>query len=718
MSLYRVDGSYGFKFLKPQKNFLSGALERLSSKNLPNSPVKSDFKLNANALILRQAFDNANDAQALLKIADGALSEQKKLLERIHTKATAAAQDGLSQRTRNALHAELSKLLSAYDEIAHNTMYGQLPLLNGAFANKSFQVGLNPNTDFKISIMPTQSLKLGTSHFVTSHKIVMPLENFDVSIKSAFDRQTYTLRNQSLGKEEDNSIKVLSDRINAISDKTGLKSYFKVEYKAQRPVEAGLTGADFSINQVLIGQHTIKDADADGTLVRAINDQFERTGVRASIKDGFLFLNSPNGRSISIKDSSNGFQVAAGFKGTRTALGYANLFRSINSGEVILNGIALGAASSLSHFISEVNSRSKDTDIGAILEGGRIKLLSLNENADFRVEGRGLDKIGIRARTFKGQPVSANASIVRRGALNISLRYVDLNNRQVDVYVGRFDRKPNHTYNLDDLIDAVNKHSGTSGFTAFIERQKNGRVVLCFNSPERVKQLTNMFFSFQQGDKGSRFTFGYGGVVNAAGPQIASSFNDFGKLSLVSPMRNEAKILSSHFDAHSILGLGKDKSVANLSLKELLNQALSLYQNEAIGAPGGSFAGLGFEKARAIVDVSENMLDALERIQGEVKASLSQLAFTMQRLDSFAFRAENWGKEKNPISELETYSKKITISAFSFGQISDYQNRLLPLLFGDWTQKDKAKNPFPQNLFPSFSKIPTIDAGKSSYSKP
>ncbi len=89
---------------------LDASLSRLSSGLRINSAADDASgmaiadSLRSQANTLGQAISNGNDALGILQTADKAMDEQLKILDTIKTKATQAAQDGQSLKTRTMLH--------------------------------------------------------------------------------------------------------------------------------------------------------------------------------------------------------------------------------------------------------------------------------------------------------------------------------------------------------------------------------------------------------------------------------------------------------------------------------------------------------------------------------------------------------------------------------------------------------------------------------------
>ncbi|QMX71015.1 hypothetical protein H4991_08895 [Campylobacter jejuni] len=103
---------------------LDKSLSRLSSGLRINSAADDASgmaiadSLRSQAATLGQAINNGNDAIGILQTADKAMDEQLKILDTIKTKATQAAQDGQSLKTRTMLQADINRLMVLDDALA------------------------------------------------------------------------------------------------------------------------------------------------------------------------------------------------------------------------------------------------------------------------------------------------------------------------------------------------------------------------------------------------------------------------------------------------------------------------------------------------------------------------------------------------------------------------------------------------------------------------
>ena len=106
---------------------------------------------------LGQAINNANDGIGVVQTADGALAEYINMVDSIRTKSIQAASDGQSSQSREAIQADIDRLLVASQSIAATTSFNGQTLLNGAYENKAFHVGAYSGETVNISIGDAQT---------------------------------------------------------------------------------------------------------------------------------------------------------------------------------------------------------------------------------------------------------------------------------------------------------------------------------------------------------------------------------------------------------------------------------------------------------------------------------------------------------------------------------------------------------------------------------
>ncbi|EAL5207253.1 flagellin, partial [Campylobacter jejuni] len=230
-----------------------------------------------------------------------AMDEQLKILDTIKTKATQAAQDGQSLKTRTMLQADINRLMEELDNIANTTSFNGKQLLSGNFINQEFQIGASSNQTVKASIGATQSSKIGLTRFETGSRISVGGE-VQFTLKNYNGIDDFKFQKVVISTSVGTGLGALADEINKNADKTGVRATFTVETRGMGAVRAGATSDGFAINGVKIGQIEYKDGDANGALVSAINSVKDTTGVEASIdENGKLLLTSREGRGIKIE---------------------------------------------------------------------------------------------------------------------------------------------------------------------------------------------------------------------------------------------------------------------------------------------------------------------------------------------------------------------------------------------------------------------------------
>ncbi|MCV3376263.1 flagellin B [Campylobacter sp. IFREMER_LSEM_CL2151] len=329
---------------------LDSSLARLSSGLRINSAaddasglaIADSLKTQANSL--GQAINNANDANSMLQIADKAMDEQLKILDTIKVKATQAAQDGQTAKTRAMIQGEINKLMEELDNIANTTTYNGKQLLSGSFSNAQFQIGDKANQTVNATIGSTNSAKIGQTRFETGAVITASVSN-GFTIKSYDGINDYKIDSVAISYSVGTGLGALAAEINKASDKTGVRATATVQTISSGTLTAGSTGASFAINGVVIGKVVYEAGDKNGALVSAINAKKDTTGVEASIVDGKLVLNSADGRGIKLSGS-----IGSSLEGQMLEENYGRLSLVKNDGsDIFISGttvsnIGLGTA--------------------------------------------------------------------------------------------------------------------------------------------------------------------------------------------------------------------------------------------------------------------------------------------------------------------------------------------------------------------------------------
>ncbi|ELF6974366.1 flagellin A [Campylobacter jejuni] len=338
---------------------LDKSLSRLSSGLRINSAADDASgmaiadSLRSQAATLGQAINNGNDAIGILQTADKAMDEQLKILDTIKTKATQAAQDGQSLKTRTMLQADINRLMEELDNIANTTSFNGKQLLSGNFINQEFQIGASSNQTVKATIGATQSSKIGLTRFETGGRITSGGE-VQFTLKNYNGIDDFQFQKVVISTSVGTGLGALAEEINKSADKTGVRATFTVETRGMAAVRAGTTSNDFAINGVTIGQVAYEDGDGNGALVAAINSVKDTTGVEASIDaNGQLLLTSREGRGIKIDGNIGG----GAFINANMKENYGRLSLVKNDGkDILVSGTGLSFAGfGANSFISQAS---------------------------------------------------------------------------------------------------------------------------------------------------------------------------------------------------------------------------------------------------------------------------------------------------------------------------------------------------------------------------
>ncbi|BEK49324.1 flagellin A [Campylobacter coli] len=420
---------------------LDQSLARLSSGLRINSAADDASgmaiadSLRSQASTLGQAISNGNDALGILQTADKAMDEQLKILDTIKTKATQAAQDGQSLKTRTMLQADINRLMEELDNIANTTSFNGKQLLSGGFTNQEFQIGASSNQTIKATIGATQSSKIGVTRFetgsqsFTSGVVGLTIKNYNGIEDFKFD-------NVVISTSVGTGLGALAEEINKSADKTGVRATYDVKTVGAYAIKAGTTSQDFAINGVTIGKVDYSDGDGNGSLVSVINAVKDTTGVQASKdENGKLVLTSADGRGIKITGNIGvGSGVLQKENYGRLSL-VKNDGRDINISGTGISAIGMGATDMISQ--ASVSLRESKGQISATnadamgfnsYNGGGAKqiVIASSISAFMSQEGSGFSKgSGFSAGSNKNYSTILSASIrIVSSAASMSNTYV------------------------------------------------------------------------------------------------------------------------------------------------------------------------------------------------------------------------------------------------------------------------------------------------------
>lgn len=143
---------------------LNTSIQRLSS-GLRVNTAKDDAaglaiseRMTSQIRGLNQAARNANDGISLAQTAEGALGKVGDMLQRVRELAVQSANATNSNSDRVALNDEATQLKSEIQRLAEQTSFNGTKLLDGNFANQSFQVGANQGETINVSAIANSNI--------------------------------------------------------------------------------------------------------------------------------------------------------------------------------------------------------------------------------------------------------------------------------------------------------------------------------------------------------------------------------------------------------------------------------------------------------------------------------------------------------------------------------------------------------------------------------
>jgi len=290
---------------------LTGSMEKLASglritkaaDDGSGETISNSLRKQSSAI--GQSIKNANDAVAIIQIADKAMDEQLKILDTIKVKATQAAQNGQTKETREAIQSDIQKLLNSLDDVAMNTSFNSQSLLSGSFTNKTFQVGGYSQQDITMTINSTLSTKVGSTRFET---VTLVSGISDMTFNRVDGVNNIDLESVTIGSlEVGTGVKALADVINKNSDNLkNIRAGWTNRATASVAVTTNASIEGLKVNNITIGNISgIGTNDNDGKLVNAINEVKDLTGVEAyTDESGALNLRSLDGRGIRVSATS------------------------------------------------------------------------------------------------------------------------------------------------------------------------------------------------------------------------------------------------------------------------------------------------------------------------------------------------------------------------------------------------------------------------------
>jgi len=208
------------------------AMERLSTGLRINSAADDAAGLAITNRMTSQirgyavAIRNSNDGISMAQTTEGALGNIGDMLQRMRELAVQSANGSNSAENRQAIQAEVSQLKDQINNIAKQTNFNDIKLLDGSAGNIVLQTGVNQNETMKMKFdsAQTKDLGLNTPAALTSVGGISAtaLSEGDLIINGVTVAPTYA-KYDTLSSGSNNSSSIAkATAINLVSDKTNV----------------------------------------------------------------------------------------------------------------------------------------------------------------------------------------------------------------------------------------------------------------------------------------------------------------------------------------------------------------------------------------------------------------------------------------------------------------------------------------------------------------
>lgn len=451
------------------------------------------------------AIRNANDGMSMAQTAEGAIGQVSDMLQRMRELAVQSSNGSMSADNRQASQLEVSQLKAQIDDVAKQTNFNGIKLLDGSAGKIDLQTGVRAGELMTMSVdsVSTKDIGVGSRASLTSTAFSGTAGSLnkntaagDLTINGVTIRASAA--EDDLLSSTDKSSSAISKvaAINASSAKTGVVATVgNTTVGGSAMTAAALTGS-LTINGVSTADFsTSTDAGASrASTVAAINAISDQTGVRAvdtgDIKKGVVLvaddgrnievgyntltkaatgvgsaavytgtyqLASTTSAPISIGSSSNGDLKNAGLTAgsytanesamatvDRAVTAAAADVKQLNAGDLRINGTSILAASASDDKASDTTAVSSLKAASAIATAAAINKASAQTGVTATAAPNQIVGTTFTAGTYNGEEMYINGKTLDLSSLDTL----------------------GHTATRADLADLINTKTGETGVTA------------------------------------------------------------------------------------------------------------------------------------------------------------------------------------------------------------------------------------------------------------
>ena len=391
-------------------NKLAVSMERLSTGLRINS-AKDDAaglaisnRMTSDIRGFAVAIRNANDGMSMAQTAEGAIGQVSDMLQRMRELAVQSSNGSMNADNRQASQLEVAQLKSQIDDIAKQTNFNGIKLLDGSAGKIDLQTGVRAGELMTMSIdsVSTKDIGLGSRASLTSTAFSGTAGSLnkntaagDLTINGQTIRASSAEDDLLSSTDKSSSAIAKVAAINASSAQTGVVATVgNTTVGGSAMTAASKTGA-LVINGVSTAEFsTSTDAGASRAVtVAAINAISDQTGVRAvdtgDVKKGVVLV-ADDGRNIEVEFSTaNSGNLTAAATGVGAAKVYTGTYQlaSTTSSPISIgvssNGTLSNAGLTAGSYTANVSAMST-VDRAVTAAAADIKQLNAG---DLRING-------------------------------------------------------------------------------------------------------------------------------------------------------------------------------------------------------------------------------------------------------------------------------------------------------------------------------------------
>jgi flagellin len=332
-----IDSVIAQNNLQGSQSLLTQSLTRLSSGLRINSAaddaaglaISQQFTTQINGT--NQAVNNANDAVSEAQTTTGALNTIVNNLQSIRTLAVEAANGSNSASDRQALDSEVQQQIAEISQIAQQTTFNGLHVLNGSSGTTVYQVGANVGNTISVNLAQgvganqigaVASTTTAVATGGTSGALTIAVGNGAATTIGASSLYATTASSGGYAYQDQSSAYAKAAAING-ADISGLTATANNSQDVTvGPVTVGTGGYSLAVNGVTVVNATSGPVTV-ANLVTAINSfSTQDGGVIAATGGNGIILTAADGSNIQLNQNLNPLGAAASTGGITHVTSY------------------------------------------------------------------------------------------------------------------------------------------------------------------------------------------------------------------------------------------------------------------------------------------------------------------------------------------------------------------------------------------------------------